>query len=66
LNKASKKGGRESYKMEEPKSMQKEKTTNIGRPQGKHEQINFSNPLPSVKGAYQINRGEYHMKEHLA
>jgi hypothetical protein len=66
LNKASKKRGRESYKMEEPKSMQEKKTTNKGKPEGEHEQIKFSNPLPIVKGTYQIKRGEHHMKEHLA
>ncbi len=52
--------------MEEPKSMQEKKTTNKGKPEGEHEQIKFSNPLPIVKGTYQIKRGEHHMKEHLA
>jgi hypothetical protein len=34
-----KKKGRKRYKMEGPKSWQKEEITNWGRPQGEHEQI---------------------------
>jgi len=36
------------YKMERPKFWQKEKTTNVDRPQGEHEQIKYWN-LPIAK-----------------
>ncbi len=39
------KKGRKRYKMEGPKFIQKEETTNEGGLQGEHEQIKYSNPL---------------------
>jgi hypothetical protein len=57
--------GRKKDKMDRPKSMQKEKTTNESGSQMENEQIKHSN-LPSLQGAYQIKSGEKHLKKHLA
>lgn len=49
------KGGKR-YKMKGPKLWQKEKNTNIGRPQGEHEQIKYWNP-PITKNILNKERG---------
>jgi len=58
-----KKWERERYKMEGPKSRQKERTTNKGRWQG---DMNKSNTKTLTTETYQIRRGKEHLKEHFA
>jgi len=55
--------GRIRYKNEPPKSRQKEETTKGGRFQGKHEKTKNPPPPPPIsQGAYQIRKGEEHLK----
>jgi hypothetical protein len=62
IKQSTQQGGREMYKMEGPKSRQKEETTNEGGlqeeiineggSQGEHEQIKYSNQTPQLQGSY--------------
>ncbi len=44
--------------------MQKEETANKGKSQGEHEHTKYSNPWSQE--AYQIRKGDEHLKKHLA